>query len=417
MDRKKRVVITGVGVISPYGIGKKRFWDGLKKGKSAIRPIAGFNTSRLRCKQAGEVKDFNLKRILGMKGLRQLTRGTRFALASAKLALDDAGISYPVTEEVTDSYGVSVGISAGSIYNFIEFDREILVKGPRFIEPLFFPNAGPNAAASQISIKFNIKGFNATISTSSAAGLDAIYYASNMIRDYGYKVVLAGGTEELSREFYSALIRLRCLSNSKTGRAKELSRPYDATRDGIVAGEGACIFVLESLEHASNRKAKIYAELKGYGSSFDPKTKRGFSVTAEETAEAIKQALRQFGYPKYKIDYIAGSANSTSGGDYTEVQAIRQAFKEEAEGILLGSIKSMIGETFSASGLFNTVAAIGALEEDFIPPTINYRFPDSRCDLNLITNKAVKNRVNNILINSFSYNGFNSSIIIGRPNP
>lgn len=416
MNKQRRVVITGVGVVSPYGIGKKRFWEGLKKGKSAIRPITGFNTKELRCQRAGEVTNFDVKHLLGMKGLRQLTRSTQFALVGARLALDDAGLSYPVPEEVTDSYGVSIGISAGSIYNFIEFDREILVKGPRFVDPLFFPNAGPNAAASQISIKFNMKGFNTTISTSSSAGLDAISYAGNMIRDYGYNVVLAGGTEELSLEFYTGLIKLKCLSRSQSGWGKELSRPYDATRDGIIVGEGACIFVLESLEHASKRKTRIYAELRGYGCCFDPETRHNLSTTAEGATGAIRQAIAEFGYPEYKIDYIVGSANSSPGCDYTEARAIRRVFKEEADRIPVSSIKSMIGETFSASGPFNTACAIGALKADFIPPTINYRFPDRRLALHLITNKLVKKRLNNILINSLSHNGFNASLVIGRSN-
>lgn len=414
MNRNNRVVITGVGVVSPYGIGKRRFWDGLRKGKSAIRPITGFNTSGLRCKQAAEVKGLNLKHLLGIKGLRHLTRSTQFALVGAKLALDDAGISYPVPEEATDSYGVSLGISTGSTHNFMEFDKEILVKGPRFVDPPSFPNIGSNAAASHISIKFNIKGFNTTISTSSASGLDAISYASDIIMDYGYEVVLAGGAEELSLGFYTALIKLRCLSRSHPGKDKELSRPYDTKRDGIIAGEGACVFVLESFEHASKRKARIYAELKGFGCCFDPRTRHGLSTAAEGAAGAIRQAINESGYPKHRIDYIAGAANSSRGCDYTEARAIRDVFKEETSKIPVSSIKSMIGETFSASGPFNVACAIGALEDDFIPPTINYHFSDRRFALNLVTNKGIKRRLDNILINSLSYNGFNASVVIGR---
>lgn len=411
---KRRVVITGIGIVAPCGLGKRKFWDLLKKGKSAIKPITGFDTKGLRCKVAGEVKNFDIKRLLDVKGLRALTRSTEFALVASKLALDDAKLSYPVKGSAADSCGVSLGTSTGSTHSVMEFHKEVLTEGPRFVDPLFFSNATPNAIASQISIKFNIKGFNTTISSSCSTGLNAIYYASSMIKDYGYKVGLAGSVEELSWEEFVGLIKVKCLTSSKSVK-NQISRPYDKTRDGIVPSEGACIFILEDLEHAKKRKAKIYAELKGYGFSFDPKTKRGFSPNTEGAQETMRQALAEFNYPRRKIDYIASSANSTPGCDSTEAGAVRSVFKYKINETPVTSVKSMIGESFAAGGSFNVAAAIGSLEEDFIPPTINYRFPDKRCNLNLVANKTVKKRINNILVNAFSYNGLNASVVIGKP--
>lgn len=414
MSKQKRIVITGVGVVSPCGIGKKRFWDALKKGKSAIKPITLFNTKELGCKLAGEVPSFNVKRLLGQKGLRHLTRSTQFVLAASKLALDDAALPYPVPEEKTDSYGVSLGTTMGSVHSIMEFDKQALIEGPRSVNPADFPNITHNTIASHISIRFNIKGFNTTISSSFSSSLDAISYAGNMIKNYGYKVILAGGAEELSLEVYHGLIKVKCLSRSRRHIDKEISCPYDKRRNGFIFSEGACIFVLEDLEHAQKRGARIYAELKGCGSCFNPKTKGLFNVNPEGATEAIKQAIAEFGYPGEEIDYIVGSANSTPACDFIETKAIKNAFSKKAKQIQVSSIKSIIGETFSAAGAFNTAVAIGALEYNFIPPTINYRFPDKHCDLNLVTNKATKKGLNNILINAFSHDGFNSSVVIGR---
>ena len=411
----KRIVITGIGIVGPCCIGKNKFWDFLKKGESAVGPITLFSTSGLPCKLAGELSNFKVRNFISHKGLRNLTRNTQFALAASKLALNDAHLPSPVSEEVTDSYGVSLGSATGSIHSIMEFDRQALIAGPRSVNPPDFPNTALNTIASHISIRFNIKGFNATLSNSFSSSLDSIFYAGNMIKNYGYKVVLAGGAEELTFETFIGFIKLKCLSGSEKQKTKEINCPYDRRRNGIIFGEGACILVLEDLRHAIKRKAKIYAELKGYGFCFDPAIIRGTGVTADGAAEAIRQAISESGYPPSKIDYIVGSANSTQRFDAIEAKAIKLVFKEKTKEIPVSSIKSMIGETFSVGGAFNVAAALGALEKNFIPQTINYRSPDKRCDLNIIANRAVRKKLNNILIDSFSHNGHNSSIIIGRP--
>jgi 3-oxoacyl-[acyl-carrier-protein] synthase II len=414
MRKEKRIVITGIGTVSPCGMGKEKFWNCLKNGRSAIKPIAGFDTNGIRCKQGGEIRRFSVKHLLGAKGLRELSRSTQFALAGAKFAFDDAKLKFPVPEKTTDSCGVVLGVATGSTPSLMELDREIVVKGPRFISPLALPNGGPNATASQISITFNIKGFNATVASSFASGLDAIFYACNMIRNYGYKVVLTGGVEELGREVIAALIKAKCLAGSKSRGDKEISCPYDRRRNGIVASEGAAVMIVEDMEHAKKRKAKIYAEIKGQGFSFAAETRRGFNTTKKGASEAMRQALMEFGYPDKKIDYIAGCANSTRDCDYAEAQAIKLVFKEKAKEVPVSSVKSIIGESLSAGGSFNIAAAIGALENNIIPPTINYRVSDKRCDLNIVSNKARKQKIGNVLINAFGLSGFNSALVIGR---
>ncbi len=414
MRRKKRVVITGVGIVSPAGIGKKKFRDVLKKGKSVIKPITLFNTSKMPCKVAGELTSFNARNLLGKKGLRNLNRTTKFALVASKLALDDATLPSPVPDEATDLYGVSFGSAAGNIDDAVDFDLQTLIEGPRSVNPADFPNTSSNIIASYISIRFNIKGFNTTISTSFSSGLDAIFYASNMIKDYGYKVVLAGGAEQLSFNVFTGFTKLGCLSPSKSRKDKEINCPYDKRRNGIVLSEGSCMLILEDFSHAMARNAKIYAEIKGYGFSFDPKILRGSGISADGAAESIRQAMDEAGYSAHEIDCIIGSANSSKRFDAIEAQGIKLALKEKVKEIPVSSIKSIIGETCSVGGAFNAAAAIIAMENGFIPPTINYRFPDRRCDLNIVANKPVKKKLNNILINSFSHEGHNSSLIIGK---
>jgi 3-oxoacyl-[acyl-carrier-protein] synthase II len=415
MDKKeKRIVITGIGTVSPCGLGKEKFWNYLEKGKSAIRDISTFDTTGLKCKKAGEVRNFNLKRLVDTTGIRFMVRSTHFALAGTSLALNDAKLKVPIPEQKAKSYGVALGVATGSVHSLVFLEKSILTKGARYINPQALPNGGPNATTSQLSISFNIKGFNTTIGSSFSSGTDAIFYASNMIRNYGYKVVLVGSVEELGEEVLQGLIRRKCLSGSKSSRAKEISRPYDGKRNGFVLGEGASVMVIEDLEHARKRKAKIYAEVKGQGFSFAADAKDSFSNNKESVERAMKQALYEFGYPKRNIDYIAGCANATLECDYIESEAIKGVFKEKSKDIPVSSIKSIIGESLSAGSSFNVASAVGAIERGFIPPTINYKNPDKKCDLNIVANKRIKKDVNNVLVTAFDYSGFNSAIVIGK---
>jgi 3-oxoacyl-[acyl-carrier-protein] synthase II len=411
MNRK--IAVTGIGILSCIGTGKEKFWKSLKEGKSGIRAVSLFDTANLRTRMAGEIDGFDPESIVGQKGLRNLDRSTKLALSASKLALDDAGIKYPLSEEETDRFGVSLGSTMGSVWSISEFDKEALREGPRAVNPALFPNTVINSPASHISIRFNIQGFNATISTGFCASLDAIYYGVNMIELYDYKVVLAGGVEELCEQTYKGFYKIGHLAGSREGK-DEVNCPFDRRRNGIVFGEGACVVVLEELEHALERRADILALISGYGTAFDPESANMYSPKARGAADAIRLSLEDAKIDKDDIAYISSSANSTLDCDAMETRAVRNIFGERAEDVPISSIKSMIGESFSASGAMNLAGAVGVLRENFIPPTINYREPDRRCDLDYVPNEARSAKVDNVLINSFSPTGSNSALIIGR---
>lgn len=408
----KRIVITGLGVISSIGAGKADFWQALKEGKSGMKKITLFDTSSINTDLAGEISNFEPKEILGKKGLRNLDRTTLLAMSASKLAMDDAGLEDPIPEEITNDVGVSLGSTLGSVHSISEFDKTTLREGPRAVNPALFPNTVINSPASHISIKFNIKGFNATMSTGFCSSLDAIFFAMNQIDLYGYHTVLAGGVEELCEQIYKGFHKIGVLSGSKGG--EQIDCPFDKRRNGIMFGEGVSMFVLEELEHARARGANIYAEILGYGTCFDPRSHNICSPKAEGAIETINMALEDANLNTEDIDYISATANSTLDCDVMESRAIGEVFKEQAAKLPVSSIKSMIGESFSAGGAFNLAASLGAINECFVPATINYKEKDRRCALDYVPNEARDAKVKKVLINSFAPTGNNSALTIGK---
>lgn len=408
----KRIVITGIGVLASNGIGKEAFWSALRNGASGIKPVTLFDTSTSRAKTAGEITDFKIENFLEGKGFRTFDRSTKLVLSAAKMALDDAGFTTPLDEELSQKTGVALGSTLGSVWSISEFDKEGLRSGPRSVNPALFSNTVINAPASQISIRFNIKGFNATISTGFAASLDAIDYAVSLMKLYDYDIVLAGGVEELCIQTFLGFGKIGHLAGSRAGKA-EVNCPFDKRRNGIVLGEGACILILEELEHAKKRGATIYAEILGYGTSFDPDSENVYSPKAEGATKAMRFALDDAKVAAGDIDYISATANSTLDCDVMETRAMKRAFGDKASNIPISSIKSMIGDSFSASGAMNVAALIGAIKESFVPPTINYETEDERCDLDYVPNKSREKKIRKALVNSFTPTGVNSSLIIG----
>lgn len=409
----KRIVITGLGVLASNGVGKDAFWKALKEGASGVRPVTLFDTSSTMSKAAGEISDFKAERFLGDKGLRTFDRSTKLVLSASKLALDDSDIGYPLNEDLSLRTGVSLGSTLGSVWSISEFDKQGLTEGPRSVNPALFPNTVINAPASQISIKFNIKGFNATISTGFSASLDAIDYGVNQIELYDYDVVLAGGVEELCIQTFLGFYKIGHLAGSRKGKP-EVDCPFDKRRNGIVLGEGACILVLEEYKHAKARSANIYAEILGYGTSFDPASRNMYSPKAKGAATAISLALEGASVMPGDIDYISASANSTLDCDVMETRAVNRVFGYKAKRTPMSSIKSMIGDTFSAGGAMNVAASVGAIVNDFLPPTMNYEIKDDRCDLDYIPNESRAAKVSKVLVNSFTPTGVNSSLVIGK---
>ncbi|MBI5408533.1 MAG: beta-ketoacyl-[acyl-carrier-protein] synthase family protein [Nitrospirae bacterium] len=407
--KKRRIVITGLGVIAPNGTGKEEFWSALKEGRSGIKPIKRFDTDGFKCKLAGEIDDFQPAYFLGLKGLKGLDRTARLLCATAKLAIEDAGLD--INHNNTDDFGVCTGTTLSSLWNIAEFGKGLIEDGPLFTDASLFPGMVINAASSQVSIRFNIQGFNTTISTGFSSSIDALDYAMDFIRLGRIKAVLVGGVECLSLANFIGFHRLGFFAGIK---GEELSCPFDKRRNGIILGEGAAVIVVEDEEYARSRKANIYAEAKDIGNCFGAYKIGKYDPEARGLKESMKKAISNSGLDITDIDYIGASANSVPEQDRLETKAIKNVFGRYAYNIPVSSIKSMLGETFSAGGLFQIASAIGSMADGFIPPTINYQIRDDNCDLDYVANKSRTARINNVLINNYGPGGCNASLVISR---
>ena len=406
---KKRIVITGLGVIAPNGIGKEQFWTALKEGRSGIKPIKRFDTSGFKCKLAGEINNFRPTDFLGFKGLKNLDRTTRLLCSAAKLAIEDAKLN--INYKNTDDFGVCTGTTLSSLWSIAEFDKEAIKDGPLFTDVALFPGTVVNAASSQVSIRFNIQGFNTTVSTGYSSSIDALKYAVDFIRLGRVRAVLVGAVESFALVNFIGFYRLGFFAGIK---GEELSCPFDRRRNGIILSEGAAVIAIEDEEYAKSRKANIYAEVKGVGNCFDAYKMGKYNPEANGLKESIKKAITNSGLGVTDIDYISASANSVPEQDRLETKAIKDVFDGFAHNIPVSSIKSMIGEPFSAGGLLQIAASIGSIANGFIPPTINYKVKDKDCDLDYVVNKSRVARINNVLINNFGPGGSNASVVISK---
>jgi len=409
--KHKEIVITGVGVVACNGIGREAFWGALRKGVSGIKPVSLFDTGSIKSKQAGEIKDFDAKRYLGDKGLRLLDRSTKLANVAAKLALDDA--HFTVTEENADETGVVLGTTLGSVWSISEFDKTALVEGPRYVNPALFPNTVINSPASQISIRFGIKGFNTTIATGFTSSMDALKYACDFIRLGRARAVLVGGVEELCLQTYLGFYKLQFLSGSK-GDDQELNCPFDRRRNGIVFGEGAAMLLIEDVETARARGVPIYARISSLGYEFVPYRINKYHRLGTGIRKAMKEAMEAADLDVKDIDCISANANSTPEADRIEAEAIREVFGSTAQKTPVTAIKSMVGETFSASGAMQLVAASGSIEEGFIPPTLNLREKDPDCALNCKDGISQKADITHVLISCFGPSGVNTAVVLSK---
>jgi len=408
---EKRVVITGIGVIAPNGIGKQAFWKALKEGRSGIKPITLFDTAFFKTKTAGECSDFTAEDFLGVKGLRNLDRATKLVLSAAKLALEDSKLT--VTDENTDNVGVVTGTTLSSLWDLAEFSKEVHEEGPQFASPGLFPPTTMNFPSSQISIWHKIKGFNTTISTGFTAGLDSLKYAFDFIRAQRAQAVLVAGVEGLSFPGFVGFNKIDFLAGIK---GEEICCPFDQRRNGIILGEGAAVLVVEDEKMAKARNATILAEVLSVESTFDAFRAAKYSPKSEGLIESMSRAIKKSGLSEEEIDYICSAANSVSLQDKLETAAIKNVFKMYAKTIPVSSIKSMIGESVSASGCFQVAASVSALTGNLIPPTINYKDKDSECDLDCVPNQAREQALNNIMINCFGPGGNNATAIITKYN-
>jgi 3-oxoacyl-[acyl-carrier-protein] synthase II len=325
------------------------------------------------------------------------------------LAIDDSKLE--ISENNTLDIGVSVGTTLGSVYSISEFDKQALREGPRSVNPMLFPNTVINSPASQVSIRFNIKGFNTTISTGFTASMDSLSYAVDFIKWGRAKIVFAGGVEEMCIQTFLGFHKLKFLSGSRENE-NFISCPFDKRRNGIVFGEGAGFLVLEDLESAKKRNVQILAEVSSFGYSFDPFRINKYNPRGTGLKLAIRSALENAGLKIEDIDCIFANANSTIAADKIETEAIKEVFGRQAYKIPVTAIKSMTGEGFSVSGIFEAIAAVGAIKDSFIPPTVSYREKDEACDLDYVPDKSRKAKLRNVMVVTFGPSGSNSIMIL-----
>ncbi len=409
---REQVVVTGLGVVSPVGIGKESFWSSLVQGRSGVGTITRFDPSSFASRIAAEVKDFNPEAYLEKKEAKRMDRFTQFGVAAAKLALEDAALD--LEKEDLDRVGVFIGSGIGGIETLEEQLRLLIAKGPSRISPFFVPMMISNMAAGQIAICLGPKGPNMTLVTACASGTNAIGEAFRVLQRGEADVMLAGGTEApITPIALGGFCAMRAMStrNDEPARA---SRPFDRQRDGLVIGEGAGVLVLETLSHALARKARIYCEISGYGTTAD-----AYHITAPDpdgagAARAIRLALLDANISPESVDYINAHGTSTELNDRIETLAIKNVLGEHAYRIPVSSIKSMIGHLMGAAGAVEAIATALTIASDLVPPTINYEFPDPECDLDYVPNRARAHSVRVALSNSFGFGGHNAVLVFQK---
>ncbi len=356
MSDKKRVVITGLGVVAPNGIGKDELWDNCFAGVSGIKPITLFDVSKYRCRYAGEISDFQPERYLGPKGLRNLDRTTLLSLVAAKLAIEDAKLE--ITDDNRNDIGVVLGSTMGSVHSISEFDKEGLREGPRYVNPAQFPNTVINSPASQVAIRFGLRGLNATISTGFTASLDAMSYAWDMLTLGRIKVLLVGGVEELCIQTFLGFYKVGILATASNGSPPPYT-PFDPHRSGTLLGEGSAFFVLEALEDAQARQVTVYGELLGYGTRFTASSLYRYDPEAEGATSAIEQALQDAEIGPDAVDLVSASANATRACDAMEATALNRVFGSKAGRVTVHAPKAILGESFSAAGALQLAVVLG----------------------------------------------------------
>ena len=411
LDRK-RVVITGMGAITPLGKSVGEFWEGLVSGRSGIGPITLCDPSPYPCQIAGEVPNFDPGEYINPKEARRLARFSQLSIAASTMAVKDANLN--LEKEDLSMMGVLLGNGAGGLDTTQIACLDMQEKGAMKINPFFIPMMLPNMAAANVARVFGAKGYNSTVITACAASNQAIGEALEVIRRGAADVVLAGGVEaSISEIGLSGFFILRALTNSNE-EPQKASRPFDAGRDGFVPAEGSAIVVLESLDHAIKRGAPILAELIGYGSSCDAFHAVQPDDTGEGAARAIRWALRDASIDVNQVDYINAHGTSTPLNDAAETMAIKNVFGETAYSVAVSSTKSMTGHAMGGAGALEAVACVKAIQEGIIPPTINQETPDPACDLDYVPNVAREKDVNIVLSNSFGFGGQNTCIVFKK---
>ncbi len=408
----RRVVVTGVGTITPLGIGVEKSWEGLLAGKSGIRRITQFDSSQFPTKIAGEVEGFNPEDYIEIKEIKKMDRFIQLAIAAAHLALEDSGLK--ISGGNSERVGVIVGSGIGGLSSLERYHTVLTEKGPRRITPFFIPMLIINLASGQISIIFGAKGPNSAVATACATGSHAIGDAFKIIQRGDADAMIAGGAESVITPLgIGGFNAMRALS-TRNDEPEKASRPFDIDRDGFIMGEGAGIVILESLESAVTRGAKIYAEIVGYGMTADAYHITAPSPGGEGAVRCMKMTLQDAGVNPSDIDYINAHGTSTKYGDELESIGIKTVFGEHAYKISVSSTKSMTGHLLGAAGGVEAVISVLCICNDIVPPTINLDNPDPECDLDYVPHQSRKMSVHYALTNSFGFGGTNACLLFKK---
>ncbi|MCG9126449.1 beta-ketoacyl-ACP synthase II [Candidatus Poribacteria bacterium] len=412
MGLVERVVITGIGVVNAIGNTKEEYWDALEEGKNGIGPLTSFDATDYRTQIAAEVKDFQAELYLDKKAVSRFPSFIQYALAASMMAHEDSGLDL----STVDPYraGVQIGSGVGGI-GFLEENAGILIeKGPKRVSPFLVPFMIINMAAGQVSIYFNLKGPNSSSVTACATSNHSIGESLRLIQNGYADVMFTGGSESaITPLAFAGFCAMRAMSE-RNDDPQRASRPFNKDRDGFVMGEGAGILILESLSHAKNRGANIYAEIVGFGMSSDAHDMVSPPDSGEGAAKAMEFALTDAQLSTDSVDYVNTHGTSTPIGDIAETNAIKSLFGEKAYQIPVSSTKSMVGHLLGAAGAVELIGCIGGMERGFIPPTINYEVPDEDCDLDYVPNESRDAEMEVILSNAFGFGGHNTSIAVRK---
>ena len=409
---KRRVVVTGVGLVTPLGVGIENVWKRILNGESGIGPTTRFDVTRHDTKFAGEVKDFRAGDFVSPKEIKRIDLFIQYALAASKIAIEDSGLD--MGREEAERVGVVVGTGLGGLPTLEKYHSILLERGPGRISPFFIPMLIANEAPGHIAIQFGIKGPNLCIVTACATGAHSIGESFRIIQYGDADVMVAGGTEaNLTPLTVGGFNAMKALS-TRNDAPEKASRPFEKDRDGFVVSEGCGIIIMEELEHAKKRGAKIYAEIAGYGYNGD-----AYHITApcpdgDGFVRCIKVALKDANIRPEEVDYINAHGTSTELNDYIETLAIKEVFKDGAYKIPVSSTKSMTGHLLGAAGAIEAIFSVLSIRDQICPPTINYETPDPQCDLDYVPNVSRKHKIDVVLSNSFGFGGTNSTLVFRR---
>jgi len=409
---ENRVVVTGLGMVSPLGLDLKANWESLIAGKSGIDYITLFDAASMKTRIAGEVKGFEPANYINRKDARHMDRFAQLAVAASLQALEQSGIHISSINE--DDVGIVIGSGIGGLTTLFEQNKILLEKGPDRVSPFLIPMMIADIAAAQVSIALGVKGPNLCTTSACSSGSDAIGTAYEILKRGDVQVMIAGGSEAIINPIGIAAFNALNALSTRNNEPQLASRPFDAERDGFVIGEGAGILVLENLAHARKRGAAIQAEILGYGASGDAYHITQPLANGEGAAKAMRMALNKGGVGTTEIDYINAHGTSTPLNDAMETRAIKTIFGDYAYRIPISSTKSMMGHLIGGAGAVEAAICIMAIQHSIIPPTINLTHPDPECDLDYVPNVARKAKVNKALSTSFGFGGHNSALIFGQ---